>query len=210
MNESSFKPAGSGKRRGVDKRARILKAAVKVFAKKGFHETKVAEIARAAGVADGTIYLYFKNKDDLLISVFEENIDQLNQRLRDDLVELPDTSSKIRHIVRSQLGVIRARRDLAEVLSVTLRQSNRFLRQFAAPKFSDYLDIIAEVIEEGQRQGEVRQDVAPRVVARALYGALDGLLLTWALGRSPASRLERAALQVADIIVKGLSPGETS
>lgn len=206
MNESSFR---SGGRRGADKRARILKAAVKVFAKKGFHETKVAEIARAAGVADGTIYLYFKNKDDVLISVFEENIDQLSARLREDLGSLPDTATKIRHIVRSQLGVIKARRDLAEVLSVTLRQSNRFLRQFAAPKFSDYLDIIAEVIEAGQRDGEVRKDVAPRVVARALFGALDGLLLTWALGRSPASRLERAALQVADIIVQGLSPEET-
>lgn len=207
MNESSFR---SGKRKAVDKRARILKAAVKVFAKKGFHETKVSEIARAAGVADGTIYLYFKNKDDVLISVFEENIDQLSVRLREDLGALPDTASKIRHIVRSQLGVIRARRDLAEVLSVTLRQSNRFLRQFAAPKFSDYLDIIAEVIEVGQKDGEVRKDVAPRVVARALFGALDGLLLTWALGRSPASRLERAALQVADIIVQGLSPERTS
>lgn len=209
MNESSFKSEPVGKRRSADKRARILKAAVKVFAKKGFHETKVAEIARSAGVADGTIYLYFKNKEDLLISVFEENIEQLNTELRQDLGGLPDSPSKIRHIFRCQLGVIRAQRDLAEVLSVTLRQSNRFLRQFAAPKFSDYLGIIAEVVEEGQKKGELRADVSPRVVARALFGALDGLLLTWALGRSPAARLERAAVQVADIFVLGLTPDRT-
>lgn len=206
MNESSFRSSS----RRSDKRDRILKAAVKVFARKGFHETKVAEVARAAGVADGTIYLYFKNKEDLLISVFEEHIDRLNEELRRDLVTLEGTAAKIRHIVRCQLGVIEAQRELAEVLSVTLRQSNRFLRQFAAPKFSDYLDIIAEVIAEGQQLEEVRADVAPRVVARALFGALDGLLLTWALGRAPASRLERAALQVADIFVQGLAPPPTS
>jgi TetR/AcrR family fatty acid metabolism transcriptional regulator len=209
MNESPFRTPG-GKRRGVDKRARILKSAVKVFARKGFHETKVAEIARAAGVADGTIYLYFKSKDDLLISVFEETVEELSSRLSTDLGSLPDTASKVRHVVRSQLGIIKAQRDLAEVLSITLRQSNRFLRQFAAPKFSAYLDIISAVIEQGQQSGEVRVDVSPRVVARALYGALDGLLMTWALGRSPASRLERAALQVADVFVKGLSPSGTS
>ncbi len=210
MNESSFRARGGTKRRVGDKRGRILKAAVKVFARKGFHETKVAEIARAAGVADGTIYLYFKNKDDLLISVFEEHIDRLNADLRRDLHTFDDTAEKVRHIVRCQLGVVHAERDLAEVLSITLRQSNRFLRQFAAPKFSDYLTIIAEVIAEGQRRGEVREDVAPRVVARALFGALDGLLMTWALGRSPASRLERAALQVADILVRGLAPDAPS
>jgi TetR/AcrR family transcriptional regulator, fatty acid metabolism regulator protein len=193
-----------------DKRTRILKAAVKVFARKGFHETKVAEIARSAGVADGTIYLYFKNKEDLLISVFEEHIDRLNCQLKQDLDDLPDTPSRIRHIIRAQLGILREQRELAEVLSVTLRQSNRFLRQFAAPKFNDYLNLIAEVIADGQSRGEVRLDVSPRVVARALFGALDGLMMTWALGRSPASRLERAALQVADIIVQGLAPESTS
>jgi TetR/AcrR family fatty acid metabolism transcriptional regulator len=205
MNESPFRSAGS-KRRGADKRARILKSAVKVFARKGFHETKVAEIARAAGVADGTIYLYFKSKDDLLISVFEETVEELSTRLTMELGLLPDTASKVRHIVKSQIGIVKAQRDLAEVLSITLRQSNRFLRRFVAPKFSAYIDIITGVIAEGQQRGEVRAEVSPRVVARALYGALDGLLLTWALGRSPASRLERAALQVADVFVSGLSP----
>lgn len=205
MNESPFRRGGSGRRAG-NKKTRILKSAVKVFARKGFHETKVAEIARAAGVADGTIYLYFKNKDDLLISLFEDQMDRLNEQLRSDLNGLPDTALRVRHVVRCQLGHVKDHRDLAEVLSVTLRQSNRFLRQFAAPKFSEYLDIIAEVIAEGQRKGEIRDDVAPRVVARALYGALDGLMLTWALGRSPASRLERAALQVADVLVRGLIP----
>ena len=177
-----------------------------MFARKGFHETKVAEIARAAGVADGTIYLYFKSKDDLLISVFEETVEELSTRLTMELGLLPDTASKVRHIVKSQIGIVKAQRDLAEVLSITLRQSNRFLRRFVAPKFSAYIDIITGVIAEGQQRGEVRAEVSPRVVARALYGALDGLLLTWALGRSPASRLERAALQVADVFVSGLSP----
>ncbi len=203
MNEASFR---TRKKKPSDKRARILRAAVKVFARKGFHNARVAEIARSAGVADGTIYLYFKNKEDLLISLFEEHVGQLNRDLRQSLDGLETTDERIRHVVRVQLGHIQEQRDLAEVLSVTLRQSNRFLRQFAAPTFSEYLDIIAEVVTKGQERGEVRRDVSPRVVARALFGALDGLLLTWALGRSPASRLERGAEQVADIIVRGLTP----
>jgi TetR/AcrR family fatty acid metabolism transcriptional regulator len=183
---------------------------VHVFARKGYHETRVTEIARAAGVADGTIYLYFKSKEDLLVSLFETYMERLNRELRQDLFEQPDVASQVRHLVRFQVGQVQSQRELAEILSVTLRQSNRFLRRHAAPKFNDYLDILAEAIAVGQERGEVRQDVAPRVVARALFGALDGLLLTWALGRSPAERLQRAAQQIADIFVAGLSPDSTS
>jgi len=209
MNESSFRNRQPTRKRSGDKRARILKAAIKVFARKGFHGARVAEIARSAGVADGTIYNYFKNKDDLLICLFEEHVSQLNGELRKGLADLPDTSARIHHIVRCQIGSLREQRELAEVLSVTLRQSNRFLRQFAAPTFTDYLDVMAEVIAEGQKRGEVREDVAPHIVARALFGAFDGLMLTWALGRSPASRLERAAMQVAEVMVRGLAPSST-
>jgi len=181
-----------------------------VLARKGFHSARVSEIARAAGVADGTIYLYFKSKEDILISLFEGHVGQLNQELRQSVAALPDTSARVAHIVRCQVGSLRRQRELAEVLSVTLRQSNRFLRQFAAPTFSEYLDIVAEVIADGQRRGEVREDISPLVVARALFGALDGLILTWALGRSPAGRLERAALQVAEVFIQGLRPPATS
>jgi len=212
MNEDSFSPSTKrgGRRKSPEKRKRILKAATKVFAQKGFHGARVTEIARAAGVAEGTIYLYFKNKEDLLVSLFETHVSQLNEELRETLKTLPDSPTRLRYIVDCQLGQIRDSRELAEVLSITLRQSNRFLRQFAAPRFTEYLEVISQVVEEGQRTGEIRRDVTPLTVARALFGALDGLLLTWALGRAPASRLERAGKQVADVIVQGLRPDGTA
>jgi len=212
MNEDSFSPSTKrgGRRKSPEKRKRILKAATKVFAQKGFHGARVTEIARAAGVAEGTIYLYFKNKEDLLVSLFETHVSQLNEELRETLKTLPDSPTRLRYIVDCQLGQIRDSRELAEVLSITLRQSNRFLRQFAAPRFTEYLEVISQVVEEGQRPGEIRRDVTPLTVARALFGALDGLLLTWALGRAPASRLERAGKQVADVIVQGLRPDGTA
>ena len=210
MSDQPRMPRQSSQRRGADKRSRILKAAVRVFAREGFHGARIAEIARVAGVADGTIYLYFRNKEDLLLSLFEEHVGRLNAMLRDGLASLPATSSRVEHGVRCQVGLVEDRRDLAEVLSVTLRQSNRFLRQFAGPTFTEYLEILAEVVADGQRRGEIDARLSPMVVARALFGALDGLMLTWALGRSPADRLERAAMQVAEILVRGLAPPATS
>jgi len=187
-----------------DKRNRILKAAIKVFAKKGFYATRVSEIAKAAGVADGTIYLYFKNKDDVLITIFEEGIEQLLAILRQVAESDEPFENRIRRIIELQLGLLQDQRDLAEVITVNLRQSSRLLKQYAAPLFMQYIDVIAGVIRKGQEQGAFRKDLNPRVVARSLFGALDAILLTWALGDSDPAALQKAAAHCASLFLEGL------
>lgn len=196
------------KRRSGDKRERILKAATKVFADNGFYATRVSEIAKEAGVADGTIYLYFENKDAVLISIFEDRITALLEVLRKKVDEAEGFEAKLRSIIELQLGLLEDERDLAEVITVNLRQSSRLLKQYATPLFTEYLELIAGVISDGQDHGDVRDDISPRIAARGLFGALDGIALTWALGNSERpdqpARLRRAATQIATVFLDGL------
>jgi TetR/AcrR family fatty acid metabolism transcriptional regulator len=194
------------KRRSRDKRDRILKAAVKVFARNGFHATRVSEVAKAAGVADGTIYLYFKSKEELLVSLFEDRVSKLLAFMEESLPKLEGAPERLRAVIDMQLGLLEGERELAEVITVILRQSTRLMKEFAAPKFLAYLDAIAKIVQEGQAAGDFRADVSPSIAARAVFGALDGITLTWALGRAEQGALARAATQLADILLRGLAP----
>lgn len=196
---------GKGRRSG-DKRDRILKAAVRVFARSGFHATRVSEVAKAAGVADGTIYLYFKSKEELLFSLFEDRVEKLLTYMREELPKEESAPARLRAVINMQLGLLENERELAEVITVIIRQSTRLLKEFAAPRFLAYLDAIAKIIAEGQASGDFRKDVSPHIVARAVFGALDGITLTWALGRAEQGALARAAGQLADVILRGLAP----
>jgi TetR/AcrR family fatty acid metabolism transcriptional regulator len=195
----------SAKRAG-EKRERILLAAVRVFAKKGFHATRVSEIAAAAGVADGTIYLYFKSKDELLVALFEDRVDRLLTFLEAELPLKASAPEKLRRIIDLQLQLLEGERDLAEVITVILRQSKKLMKEHAVAKFTAYLDAIARVVAGGQAAGELRNDVAPHVAARALFGALDGITMTWALGKADRGGLLRVSGQLAEMVLHGLAP----
>jgi TetR/AcrR family fatty acid metabolism transcriptional regulator len=195
----------TAKKKGAsDKRDRILKAAIKVFAKNGFYATRVSEIAKAAGVADGTIYLYFKNKDDVLITIFEDGIQQLLAILREVAASDEPFDQRITRIIELQLGLLEEQRDLAEVITVNLRQSSSLLKQYAAPLFMEYIEVIAGLVREGQKEGAFRKDINSRVVARSLFGALDAILLTWALGEADPASLRKAASHCANLFLEGL------
>jgi TetR/AcrR family fatty acid metabolism transcriptional regulator len=193
-------------RKSGDKRERILAAAVRVFAKSGFFDARVSDVAKAAGVADGTIYLYFTSKEQLLVSLFEDRVDKLLSFMQTDLTKLPSAKEKLRRVIELQLGLLEGERDLAEVITVIVRQSSKLLKEYATPKFSAYLDAIARIVAEGQAAGDFRTDVSPGLVARATFGALDGVTFTWALGRAEEGALVRAAGQIADVFLRGLSP----
>jgi TetR/AcrR family fatty acid metabolism transcriptional regulator len=199
-------PLAAPSRRGGDKRERILAAAVRVFAKNGFHATRVSDVAKAAGVADGTIYLYFKSKDELLVSLFEDRVEKLLSYVEQEIPKQPDAASKLRRIIELQLGLLEGERELAEVITVIIRQSSKLLKEFAAPKFVSYLDVIAHVVADGQARGEFRRDLPASLVARATFGALDGIALTWALGKAEKGALARAAGQLAELVLRGLAP----
>lgn len=186
-----------------DKRQRILEGALKAFARKGFYNTKVSEIASEAGVADGTIYLYFKNKDDLLISLFEDRMEWVIERLETELADSPgDVFEKLRQVVDMHFKLALEEPDLAEFITVELRQSAKFMKEYKNPRFLDYLRILERIVEVGQEQGVVRKDIDPRLFGRALFGALDEVLLTLTFSKN--HQVEEKTRQVADLFIEGL------
>ncbi|HNQ14671.1 MAG TPA: TetR/AcrR family transcriptional regulator [Pyrinomonadaceae bacterium] len=175
MSRSNAKPFVS------DKREAILRAAIKVFAGKGYFNSKVADIAKEAGIADGTVYLYFKSKDDILRSFFDRAMSDFISEGKRELAEIEGPEDKLRRIAQLHLERLGADRDLAIVFQVELRGSTKFMEEFSAKGFADYLDIIRATIAEGQKLGVFRIDLKPIIVAKMLYGALDEMVTNWVL-----------------------------
>lgn len=197
--------AETEKSRGSEKRERILQGALRAFAKKGFYNTKVSEIASEAGVADGTIYLYFKNKDDLLISLFEDRMEFLIDRLQTELDAVgDDVLDQLRCVVDMHFQLAIQERELAEFITVELRQSAKFVKEYENPKFHDYLHILETLIERGQSEAVIRDDIDRRLVARTLFGALDEVLLQLTLSRSAVGDVREKAQQVSQVFIEGL------
>lgn len=190
----------------AEKRSAILEGAIRVFAEKGFFNATVAEVARAAGVADGTIYLYFKSKDELLLSVFDEKMEQLCAEAREAIAGATSAAEALRRLAVLHLQAVERNPAVAAVLIVELRQSSAFVRNVDKPRLREYLELIASIVREGQASGELRRDVHPGAVKRALFGALDEIALGWLLARRKFD-LEQSARQVADVFVTGLLAG---
>ena len=167
----------------ADKREAILRAAVKVFARKGYFNSKVADVASEAGIADGTVYLYFKSKDEILHSVFDQAMAAFIDEGKKELAEIEGAEDRLRRIAELHLERLGADRDLAVVFQVELRGSIKFMQEFSAAGFADYLDIIRQTIEDGQRAGVFRDDIKPIIAAKILYGALDEMVTNWILSK---------------------------
>jgi len=195
----------SGKKAsGGDKRERILDAAERVFARHGFYNARVAEIAQVAGVADGTIYLYFKSKDDLLISLFESRMERLNTQLSEAVSTGTSAPERIQCFLDAYAALAKDNPNVAEVLTIELRQSSKFMKEYANPRFGDFLRLLAGIIEEGQRAGELHDGIPPQTAARAMFGAIDELVLAWVLGGGEKFDIVRAAEQLGDMMLRGL------
>ncbi len=191
-------------RPATDKRERILDGALKAFARKGFYNTKVSEIASEAGVADGTIYLYFKSKDDLLISLFEDRMEWVIDRLNTELSTVAGVEERLRRAVELHFQLAIEEPDLAEFITVELRQSSKFMKEYKNPKFLDYLKLLESLVEDGQEQGAFRLDVEPRLLGRVIFGALDEVLLLLTFSRSPNRDVVEMTRQVTNIFIDGL------
>ena len=193
------------KQAASDKRERILAGALKAFARKGFYNTKVSEIASEAGVADGTIYLYFKNKDDLLICLFEDRMEWIIERLKTELDKVDgDVFEKLRRAVELHFELAADEPELAEFITVELRQSAKFMKEYKNPKFLDYLHILEHLVEEGQESGVIRDDIEARLVSRVLFGALDEVLLLLTFSHAEDEGVLEKTRQVADLIIEGM------
>lgn len=187
----------------ADKGAAILRAAIRVFANNGYFNSKVADIAREAGVADGTVYLYFKNKEDILHSIFNRSVDEAIAEARRQLAEMTDAREKLRRIAHLHLERLGADRDLAVVFQVELRGSTKFMEEFSAAGFAEYLALIRSTFEEGQRAGVFRAELNAKIVAKMLFGALDEMATNWILSKR-RYKLAPMADQVVEIFLNGV------
>ncbi len=168
-----------------DKRERILLAAERIFARHGFFAARVSEIAKEAGVADGTIYLYFKSKDDLLISLFEQRMSQVNATLRAAIAGVPP-KDQLRAFIKAYLQLVHDEPGAAEVLTIELRQSSKFMKEYDNPQFVDFLRTLGGILAAGQERGELDASIPAHVAARMIFGMLDELALAWVLARQPS------------------------
>jgi TetR/AcrR family fatty acid metabolism transcriptional regulator len=187
-----------------DKHEAILRAAIAVFAKRGFFNAQVADVAREASVAAGTVYLYFKGKDDLLVSIFERAIGVGLLEGRAALEGITDPVEQLRRIARVHLERIGRDRDLAIVTQVELRQSTKFMEQFSSMQLREYLGVIRDVIAEGQRRGVFRLGISPTLAAKVLFGALDEMATNWILSRRRYD-LAADADAVVDLFLHGVN-----
>ena len=196
--------ARRGPNSGGEKRDRILRAAVKIFSRKGFFNSKVSEIARAAEVADGTIYLYFRNKDDLLISLFEEKMGEVVADVRRRIAVGGNAIEKLGIFIGNHMDLLERESGLVEVLQVELRQSTKFLKDYTPVKFFEYLEIISDILEEGRKEGIFRPDLNVSIARRAIFGALDELSLTYILSRKPKYHPTVTAAELCRLLLEGL------
>jgi TetR/AcrR family fatty acid metabolism transcriptional regulator len=190
---------------GVAKRERILRAAIKIFSQKGYFNSKISEIARLAGVADGTIYLYFKNKDDLLISLFEEKMGEVVEDIRARVAAGNGALSRLRIFIRNHMDLLIREAGLIEVIQVELRQSNKFMKEYVPVKFLEYLDVISAILEQGKREGIFRPELNVTLARRAIFGALDEISLAYVLSRKRKYDPAAAADEIYRIFAEGLS-----
>jgi len=168
-----------------DKRERILDAAERIFARHGFFAAKVSDVAKEAGVADGTIYLYFKNKDDLLISLFERRMQQLNGGLKAAIAGKPPREA-LRAFIKAYVQILNAEPTATEVLTIELRSSSKFMKEYDNPEFVDFLRTLGGIIAAAQDAGELDTSIPPHIAARMIFGLLDELSLAWVLARAPS------------------------
>jgi TetR/AcrR family transcriptional regulator, fatty acid metabolism regulator protein len=186
------------------KRQRILDAAVLEIARRGYYGTTVATIAGRAEVADGTIYLYFKNKEHLLLSIFERAMGRFIDEAR-GIVDHPDLAAeeKLRRIVALHLTLLGADRDLAVIFQVEFRHTLHVLRLLSRSRIQEYLGLIARVVDQGKRDGVFRHQVNALFTAKVVFGILDEMVTDWVLSRKN-TRMAARAEPVCDFILGGL------
>lgn len=199
------------RKKAIDKRAVILDAALKTFVKRGYPETRVSEIAAEAKVAEGTLYNYFQSKEDLLLALFDEKWGGIIDDIRKKISPLEDPNKKLKVMFSLVVRMFRKDRHLAEIFLVDVKQSSIFMKNYPINRVVEFIDLIEEILEEGKRKGIYRKDLDTQVAKMIIFGAAQGILLSWVLSESAAERkktfrfsLYRAAKTLRDVFKTGL------
>ncbi|HLR67145.1 TetR/AcrR family transcriptional regulator [Virgibacillus alimentarius] len=182
----------------------IIDAAVVVIAENGYHASQVSKIAKKAGVADGTIYLYFKNKEDILISVFEEKMGQFIEQIVYSTNKKDNASEKLLTLIEEHFHQLAEDLHLAIVTQLELRQSNTDLRLTINKVLKPYLDVIDEIIEEGKVENIFRENLNTPLVRQMIFGTLDETVTNWVM-KDQKYNLEKLATEVHALITSGIS-----
>jgi TetR/AcrR family fatty acid metabolism transcriptional regulator len=204
MNNHSLQVIVMGKKKNTEKYYRIIKAATKMFARKGFYKTRISEIAKEAKVADGTVYIYFENKDDILISLFEEQMKAVMDNMVEQISEETDPVKKLEKFALIHLQLIEQNPNMAEIIQVEVRQSSKFMKEYKNEKFVQYLDLIAEIVREGQEKRIFKKEVIPGMAKRAFFGALDEMSRFWVLSTRKQYDIKTAAKQISEYFLNGI------
>jgi TetR/AcrR family fatty acid metabolism transcriptional regulator len=190
--------------KSIDKHTKIIVAATKVFAKKGFFNARISDIAKEAKVADGTIYLYFNNKFDILISVLEEEIGKIIEQIRKAIEKETDPEKMLTIFIEKHLSAMKHNKNLAEVIHIELRQSDRLVKEYRNNTFRQYINLISEIIQQGQELGFYRKDIIPAVAKLAFFGALDEVSRIWTTPGTTNYSLEETTEQIISLFLSGL------
>lgn len=194
-----------------DRRKQILQAAVEVFAERGFHRTRVSDIAKQAGVAYGLIYHYFDSKDHVLNSVFEENWSVFLKVIR-DLSEDPElgAAEKLDRISGLLIDALQVAPRIIQVIIQEISRSDRFVHAEKVSAFNEGFDIVHDIIAAGQRAGELRASIEPRVAAYMFFGALEtictGAMLK-AIDCETPEQAEAVKRTVREVMLAGMRAG---
>lgn len=180
----------------------IIDAAVEVIAENGYHQSQVSKIAKQAGVADGTIYLYFKNKEDILISLFKEKMGQFIERMEEEIKGKQTAKEKLALVITKHFSLLADDRHLAIVTQLELRQSNLELRQKINDILKGYLNILESILTEGIESGEFKENLDIRLARQMVFGTIDETVTTWVMNDQKYD-LTSLADKVLDLLVFG-------
>ncbi|ABO67961.1 MULTISPECIES: TetR/AcrR family transcriptional regulator [Geobacillus] len=193
-------------RREKPKFKQIIDAAVVVIAEHGYHQAQVSKIAKQAGVADGTIYLYFKNKEDILISLFQEKMGSFIEKIEQEIEGISSPLEKLYVLVRTHFSALADDPHMAVVTQLELRQSNKELRQRINEVLKGYLRLIDSIIIEGMEKGEFRNDLDVRLTRQMIFGTIDETVTTWVMNEQKYD-LAALAEPVYELLAKGCAAG---
>ena len=189
------------------KRMKILRAAIEVFARDGYFSARMTDVAKAADVADGTLYLYFDGKEHLLLSVFDDALERFIDQLKREMERLDDPLAKLKVMVRLHLEALGRDRALAHVLQIETRHSRKFMRLLSRGKLGEYLSLLNDIVKEGQDLGSFRQDVNTGLATNVIFGAVDELVNRWLLADEPGD-LTQYQGPLLKMLCQGIVPCE--
>lgn len=192
----------------TDKYHKILDAAIKVFAEQGFFRSTISQIAKEAGVADGTIYLYFKNKDDILLQFYSDKTRKIFNKFREAVDKSENSGEKFRNLIRCHLREFQRDRNMAVVYMAEARKGQQ-LDSMLDELTKMYLDVVGEVVEQGQAEGRFRKDLYLSLVKRYILGGVEAIISTWVYAGGRYD-LESMADPLVDLFLRGIGSNDVA